>query len=225
MRFHLGPFPENENFDPESEGWSALPDVNLDTIYLRALRASIGLFLLWLPLFLLIFPFELLTPQAVQLSPNEFQIIVPIFQIHPRLILVILVAILILFIPAHETVHALCCPGWGLSPNTVVGLWLKKGFLYVFHDGPMSRNRFMFVLLAPYLFLSLLPLALIAILRFTGWTPVLILSLTWTSLVGSLLAGGDFASLGSLISSSIPGTVLIRNNGQKSYWKPTDEIS
>ena len=225
MRFHLGPFPENENFDPESEGWSALPDVNLDTIHLRALRASIYLFLLWLPLFLLAFPLELLTPQVSQLSPNEFQIQVPIFQIPYWLILTILIAILILFIPVHEMVHALCCPGWGLSTNTIVGLWLQKGFLYVFYDGTMSRNRFMFVLVAPYLFLSLLPLGLMAIFKFTGWTPTLIISLTWTSLLGSLLAGGDFASVGSLLSSNVPNTTLIRNNGQKSYWKPMDKIS
>jgi hypothetical protein len=225
MRFHLGPFPENENFEPESEGWSALPDVNLDTIHLRALRGSLYLFLLWLPLFLLAFPLELLTPQTIQLSPNEFQIQIPIFQIPYWLILTILIAILILFIPAHEMVHALCCPGWGLSTNTVVGLWLQKGFLYVFYDGAMSRNRFMFVLLAPYLFLSLLPLAMIAISRFTGWTPVMIISLTWTTLLGSLLAGGDFASMGSLISSKLPNTAQIRNNGQKSYWKPMDKIS
>lgn len=225
MRFHLGAFPENKDFDPESEGWAALPDVNLDTIHLRALRASLGLFLLWLLFFLVGFPLELFTSQAIQLSPNEFQIQFLIFQIPPWFILVILIAILILFIPTHEIVHVLCCPGWGLSANTVVGLWLPKGFLYVFYDGPMSRNRFMFVLLAPYLFLSLLPLALMAIVRFTGWTPVLILSLTWISLLGSLLAGGDFVSVGLLLSSKVPGTALIRNNGQKSYWKPMDKIS
>lgn len=224
MRFHLGPFPENQNFDPESEGWYALPDVDLDTIHLRALRASIGLFMLWLPLFFLVFPLELLTPQAIQLAPNVFQIQVPIFQIPYWFILTILVAILILFIPTHELVHALCCPEWGLSANTVVGIWFPKGFLYVHHDGPMSRNRFLFVLFAPYLVLSLLPLVVIAILRFTGWTPVIIINLTWTSLLGSLLAGGDFVSIATLLSSKVPGTALIRNNGEKSYWKPMDKI-
>lgn len=225
MRFHLGRFPENKDFDPESEGWSALPDANLDTIHLRALRASIGLFLLWLPLFLLVFPLKLLTPQPIQLSPGVFQIQIPIFQIPFWLTLAILIVNLILFIPTHELVHALCCPKWGLSADTIVGIWLPKGFLYVYHDGPMSRNRFMFVLLAPYLFLSLLPLALMAIFRFTVWTPELIVSLTWTSLLGSLLAGGDFVSIGLLLSSKIPSTALIRNNGQKSYWKPKDKTS
>jgi len=224
MRFHLGPFPENNDFEPESEGWSVLPDVNLDTIHVRAFWASIGLFMLWLPLFLFVFPMELLTPQTIQLAPNAFQIQVPIFQIPYWHTLTILIVLLILFIPAHEMIHALCCPKWGLSTDTVVGIWLPKGFFYVYHDGPMSRNRFMFVLVAPYLFLSLLPLALIAILRFTGWTTALIISLTWISLLGSLLAGGDFVSIGMLLSPNIPSSALIRNNGQKSYWKPIDNI-
>lgn len=225
MRFHLGPFPENKKFDPESEGWTAFPDVNLDTIHLRALRASLVLFLLWVPLFLLVFPIELVTPQTIQISPNVFRIQIPILHIPFWRILTILIATLILFIPVHELVHALCCPGWGLSADTVLGIWLPKGFLYVFHDGPMSRNRFLFVLFAPYLFLSLLSLALIMIFRSIGWTPELILGLTWTSLLGSLLAGGDFVSLCTLLSSKVPSTALIRNNGQKSYWKPSDKIS
>jgi len=184
-----------------------------------------GLFLLWLPLFLLVFPLELITPQSIQLSPNVFQILIPILQIPLWHILAILIVTLFLFMPAHELVHALCCPGWGLSADTVVGIWLPKGFLYVYYDGPMSRNRFLFVLIAPYLFLSILPLALIAIFKFAGWTPELILGLTWTSLLGSLLAGGDFVSIGSLISSKVPGTALVRNNGQKSYWKANVKTS
>ena len=225
MRFHRGPFPESKNFDPVSEGWAALPDVNLDTIHLRALRASLGLFMLWLLFFLVVFPVELFTPQMIELFPNVFQIQIPILQIPYWLILAILIAILILFIPTHDLIHALCCPRWGLSADTVVGLWLRKGFLYVHHDGPMSRNRFLLVLFAPYLFLSILPLVLIAILKFTGWTPELILSLTWISLLGSLLAGGDFVSIGSLLSSKAPSTAFIRNNGQKSYWKPSGKTS
>ena len=225
MRFHLGPFPESKNFDPQSEGWVSIPDVNLDTIHMRALRASIGLFLLWLPLFLLIFPLELFSPQTVQISPNVFQIQIPILQIPLWFILTTLTVILVLFIPIHEMVHALFCPGLGLSENTVVGLWLPKGFLYVYHDGPMTRNRFLFVLIAPYLTLSLLPLALIALLRFIGWMPESVLSLAWTSLLGSLLAGGDFASIGSLLLSKIPRKALVRNKGQKSYWKPFDKTS
>lgn len=223
MRFHLGAFPESKNFDPESEGWSALPDVSLDTISRSARRASMGLFLLWLFLFLMVFPLELLTPQTIQLSGNVIQIQLPIFQIIDWPILVSLFVILILFIPTHELIHALCCPAWGLSADTTFGVWLPKGFIYIYHDGPMSRDRFLFVLVAPYIALSLLPLALLAISKTTSWPPELIISLTWLSLLGSLLAGGDFVSVISLLSSKLPNTALIRNTGQKSYWKSRDK--
>lgn len=225
MRFHLGAFPESKNFDPESGGWSALPDVSLDAISRRALRASMGLFLLWSLLFLLVFPLELLTPQAIQLSDNVIQIQLPIFQIIDWPILVNLIVILILFIPTHELIHALCCPAWGLSTDTTFGVWLPKGFIYIHHDGPMSRDRFLLVLVAPYIALSLFPLALIAISKTASWPTESIISLTWLSLLGSLLAGGDFVSLISLLSSKLPSTALIRNTGQKSYWKSIDKTS
>ena len=225
MRFHLGAFPENKNFDPESEGWSALPDVDLNSVHLRAIPASMSLFLFWSFLFLLVFPLELLTPQTIQLSPNVIQIQFPIFQMPLWHIIAILISVSVLFIPVHEMVHALCCPAWGLSADTVFGIWFSKGFIYIHHDSPMSRNRFLFVLVAPYIILSLLPLALMAIFRITNWPPELILALTWLSLLGSLLSGGDFVSIGSLLSSKIPGRALIRNIGQKSYWKSIDKTS
>jgi len=183
------------------------------------------LFLSWSFLFLLIFPLELLTPQTIQLSPNVIQIQFPIFQVPLCHIIAILISVLVLFIPVHEMVHALCCPAWGLSADTVFSIWFSKGFIYIHHDSPMSRNRFLFVLVAPYIILSLLPLALMAIFGITNWPPELILALTWLSLLGSLLAGGDFVSIGSLLSSKIPGSAFIRNIGQKSYWKSIDKTS
>jgi hypothetical protein len=224
MRLHFGPFPENTNFDPEAEGWSALPDEKPNAVHLKALPASMGLFLLWLPLFLLAFPLETLIPQATQLSPNGFRIQIPVFQTPLWPLLALLIAISILSIPAHEMIHALCCPGWGLSANTVFGVWLTGGFFYIHHEGPMARNHFLLVLVAPYIVLSLVPLALMALFRVVGRTPELLISLTWLSLLGSLYAGGDFVSAGSLLSQ-LPKAAIIRNKGRRSYWKPAGKTS
>ena len=224
MRFHKGPFPVNKNFHPESEGWFTLPAVNLNTLPLWAIAASIGLLLPWSFLALLVFPPELLTPQIIQLASNMYRIEFPVFQIPFWPTVAVLIAVSILFIPIHELVHALYCPGWGLSADTVMGVWLPKGFLYVHYEGSMSRNRFLAVLIAPYIVLSLLPLALIVMFRLTSWTPGTIVGLGWLSLLGSLLAGGDLVSVVSLLSSKIPSTALIRNNGEKSYWKPLQTI-
>ena len=56
MRFHWGKFPDNNQFNPEIEGWFAIPETKLSTIHLLALSVSVGLFLLWLPLAFLAFP-------------------------------------------------------------------------------------------------------------------------------------------------------------------------
>ncbi len=224
MRFHFGAFPEDQSFNPEAEGWVALREGNLGAVHLMALPASVGLFLLWLLLAFFTFPADLLTPKATQLSDTVVRIQFPVYETATWPLLAVLGAILILFIPVHELLHAICCPGWGLSSKTVFGAWPSRGFFYIHHDGPMRRNRFLLVLGAPYLALSLLPLALMAILRVTGWTAEVMISLAWLSLLGSLFAGGDLVSAGSLLAQ-IPSTAMVRNKGRISYWKPADPAS
>jgi hypothetical protein len=224
MRFHLGRFPENTNFNPEAERWFALPTGNINAVHLKTIPVSLGLFLLWLTLVSLVFPSELLTPQVTQLLPNVIRIQYPIFQTPLWPLLAILIAISILFIPSHEMIHALCCPQWGLSANTVFGIWLHKGFFYIHHEEPMSRNHFLLVLVAPYIVLSLLPLAAIGLFRVIGWTPELLITLAWLSLLGSLFASGDFISVGLLLSQ-VPNAAIVRNKGQRSYWKPAGKTT
>lgn len=219
MRFHWGEFPDDHRFNPNAEGWIALPETKLSTVHLLALPVSVGLLLLWLPLALVAFPVELLIPQVSQISTTIFRIQPPLYEALTWPLLAILITILILFIPTHEFIHALSCPGWGLSANTIFGIWLPRGFFYIHHDGPMPRNRFLWVLTAPYLALSLLPLALMTLLKLVGWTPEVMISLGWLSLLGSIFAGGDFVSAWSLLSQ-IPNTAVVRNQGQRSYWKP-----
>lgn len=221
MRFYSGPFPENPIFNPEAEGWFAVPETeNLQAVYRKAKRASLVLFLFWLPLYLFALPLELFVPQVIHLSSNVFRIQYPILQLPLWLVL----TILILFIPTHEIIHALCCPQLGLSAKTVFGLWFQKGFFYVHHEGPMSRNHLLLVLVAPYIVLSLLPLAAIGVFKVLDWTPELLISLAWLSLLGSIFAGGDFVSIGLLLSH-IPSAAIVRNKGRRSYWKPTGKIS
>ena len=221
MRFHWGKFPDDNRFNPDAEGWVAIPETKPSTIQLLALSGSAGLFLLWLPLAFLAFPLELLSPHVTQISPTEFQIRYPIGEILTGPVLTGLIVVLILFIPTHEFLHALCCPGWGLSSSTYLGLWLSKGFIYIHHEGPMHRNRFLLVLIVPYLALSLLPLLLMILLKYIGWTPEIMVCLGWLSLLGSISAGGDFVSAWSLLTR-IPKTAVVRNKDHRSYWKLVD---
>ena len=219
MRFRWGKFPEDSRFNPEAEGWLALPETNPSAMHWLAQPAALGLLLVWLLLAFLVFPLELLTPQVIRISDTVFQIRYPVYEAVTWPLIATLLVIFILFFPAHEFIHALSCPSWGMSANTILGIWLAKGFFYVHHMGPMRRNRFLFVLSAPYAALSLLPLTLIAFLKTAGSTPEVMISLAWLSLLGSVLAGGDLVSAWSLLSL-VPNAALVRNQGQRSYWKP-----
>jgi hypothetical protein len=120
--------------------------------------------------------------------------------------------LLLLLILAHEFLHALVHPGWGLSSNTVVGLWLSKGMFYAYYEGEMSRNRLLLVYVTPYIILGMLPTILIATI------PELMQSLLWFSLFGSVLACGDLVGAG-LIFFQIPRSAIVRNKGWNTYWK------
>lgn len=76
----------------------------------------------------------------------------------------------------------------------------------------MSRDRFLLVFIMPYIVLGALPTILIAII------PELMQSLFWFSLIGSVLASGDFVGAG-LILFQIPRSGIVRNKGWKTYWK------
>lgn len=73
---------------------------------------------------------------------------------------------LALYFMAHEFVHALAAPGFGLTERSVVGVWPAGGVAYAYYEGEMSRERLIVVLLMPFTLLSLLPLAVAAVFGF-----------------------------------------------------------
>lgn len=71
--------------------------------------------------------------------------------------------LIILFLPPvvaiiHETIHVLAQPSFGFTERTVVGFWPKILSPYVVYRGVLSRSRMLVILLAPFLFLSFIPL-------------------------------------------------------------------
>src|SRR5690242_14528066 len=169
MRFHMGAFPHDKTFDPQAEGWSALPETDLNSRHLATFLAAVGLFMLWL-LLLLASSAELFIPRTTQLSDRVFRVELPILPFETPLwpLLAILITIFVLLSPVHEFLHALCCPDWGLSSKTVFGIWPARGVFYIHHEGPMQRNRFLLVLVFPYIVLGLVPLVLMAVFRVSG---------------------------------------------------------
>lgn len=207
MRFHYGAVPEDPDFSPEAEGWLAIREPGPWMLQLMALPVAVILLLLSAGLLYLVFPGELFLNTS---SPGTISI--PIW---PFLFISILI------IPVHELLHAICHPGWGLSSNSVIGLWLSRALFYAHYEGSMSRNRFLLIFAMPYLVLSLLPIPLIALSAGFGWTPDTVLALAYLSLIGGILASGDVVGFW-LIISQIPGSAIVRNKGWKTYWRPRE---
>ena len=101
MRFHRGEFPVDSRFNPEAEGWLALPETNPGAVNRLAMPAALGLLLLWLLLAFLVFPLELLTPQAIRISDTAYQIRFPVYEALTRPLTSTLIVISILEDPEH----------------------------------------------------------------------------------------------------------------------------
>ena len=191
MRFHFGPIPETPGFVPELP-WKPLkepPPMMLQWVALPVAVMSGGIVGgLW----------AWLTP-ASRLSEV------------PSLGAWVLAAFVWL-IPVHEAIHALVHPGRGLSDRTCIGMWLSRGLFYAHCHGPMSRDRFIAILIAPFMVLSILPLigcALIGevhLLSFTG------------SMVNALLACGDLLGV-MLLLWQVPRNATIQNQSWRTYWR------
>jgi len=201
MRFHYGAVTESSDFHPEAEGWRGIREPGPIALQVLAFPVMVGLLMIW-GLFILLFvwpkPFSIQIPTAADTMTNCFGGL----------------GLFILIIPLHELLHTLFHPGWGLTSNTIIGLWLSKGLFYAHYEGSMSRNRFLLVFLTPYVVLGVLPTI------WMGLFPELMQSLLFFSLWGSVLACGDLVGLG-IILFQIPNSAIVRNKGWKTYWKST----
>lgn len=84
------------------------------------------------------------------------------------------------------------------------------------YEDAVSRNRFLAILVSPYLALVWIPVILLAL---TGpsvpikYVQILIL----VALVNSALPAGDIMGF-FLIASQVPSSACVKNKGWKSYW-------
>lgn len=206
MRLHFGGPPENKDFHPEEEGWHSIREPGPVAMQFMAIPVALLLFVLWGACLLSVL--QDTAPLSFYGFRMEFRREPFSFQIDINALLVLL-----LIVPAHELLHAFAHPGWGTSSNSVVGLWLSRGLFYAHYEGEMSRNRFLWVFVAPLLILGVLPTLLIMMI------PTLTQSLFWLSLLGTIFACGDLVGAG-FIFFQVPHSAVVRNKGWKTYWKP-----
>jgi hypothetical protein len=203
MRLHLGAVPDDPDFHPEAEGWSPIREPGPWMIQLIAMPFIFVLAFFSFELLYLVFPREILFNPSFTISI----VCAPIW-----------IWMMVLLIPIHEFLHAVCQPGWEFSPNSVIGFWPSKVLFYAHYQGAMSRNRFLIALAMPFIVLGLVPIPIIAVSQIIGLTALMVVALAYLALIGSVLACGDAVGF-SVIISQIPRSAIVRNKGWKTYWK------
>jgi hypothetical protein len=209
MRFHLGPIPLNDEFQPEQSGWTPLRE------------PSPALFQ-WI-----VVPIGFVTAVALGFG---WSVLIPsqeggvLFRITSNAgnepawwpavkALIVMGGGFMGLIAVHELIHAAGTPRLGWSPQTIIGFWPTRLVFYAAYLGPLSRNRFVLVFLLPLIVLSILPLIGCAVVRFDNSV------LKVVSIVNGFCACGDILGA-ALILYQVPGGALVQNQGWNTWWKP-----
>lgn len=125
---------------------------------------------------------------------------------------------LLLYIPAHELLHAIWHPRAGLSPQTVMVMWPAKLQFGVYYDGCMTRRRWLLMRLAPLFFLSVVPALILAIVQTEPSSPALQAFLEVLLLVNCVGGGGDIVAA-IWVMRQVPASTQICFDGGKAYWR------
>ncbi len=188
MQLRVGPIPPNAAFQPEQGGWHPLREPGPVVLQLLAAPVSVltgaGLFaaVLWLGL-----------TNGSGVPSWVYGLVV------------------VAIIPVHEMLHAWTHPGHGRSAASIIGVWPARALFYAHYDDVLRRDRFVAILLMPFLILSLLPPAVAAAVRYDGaWVGVL-------SVVNGVFSCGDFVGV-VLVLSQVPRGGIVRNQGYYTWW-------
>lgn len=122
-----------------------------------------------------------------------------------------IISVIAILTIGHEALHLLGFPSFGLNSNTVFGIWPQFGSPYVQYILPMTRNRFLLSSILPFIFLTLLPIFLIAL--GIGSTP----HLSWISVLNSIGVGSDIFIFFKIFSSA-PSNSCVVENGEDIAW-------
>lgn len=199
MRFHLGALPDN--FEPD-EHWRPIVEPAPWMFQVLATPISLASGALFFYLWHRFLEFE--KPHIP--SGWETAWLVAMVISFPVLIMV------------HELIHAVFYPGYGLSKATLIGCWPSRMLFYAYHDGAVTRNRFLLVFVTPFLLISVLPLLIAAWIRL----PEMVTSiLAWFSIWNALFACGDVLGF-LLILCQVPRRALVRNKSWRTFWQPTE---
>jgi hypothetical protein len=132
----------------------------------------------------------------------------------------VMLVVLVLYIPLHEAMHLLGQPDWGRSNQSVVIVWPARLRFGVYYDGCMSRRRWLWMRLAPFIVLSVLPAALLALSQVQPLAAELQIGLSVLLVVNTLGSGGDILAAW-LVLTQVPASGRLCFRNAKAYWQPT----
>jgi hypothetical protein len=197
MRFHIGPIPEDTDFDPGSSGWSPIREPK--PWLLMVIATPIGFIL------------------AVAVA-GLWALATPVETVSAHLSIFGILICLGVLVLVHEGVHALTHPGAGFSSKSLIGIWPSQLVFYAAYMGETSRERFLAIFLMPLMVISFVPLAVGAI---TQWVYV---ELVAVSVVNAFLSCWDVVGA-ALVATQVPKGAITRNQRWETYWRPASKVS
>lgn len=125
---------------------------------------------------------------------------------------------LLLLIPAHELLHVMGHPRWGLSPQTVMVIWPTKLRFGVYYAGCMTRRRWLVMRMAPLVCLSVVPAGLLTFFQYLPASFALNVFLQVLMLVNGIGSGWDLLAV-IWVLFQVPARAQICFCSGKAYWR------
>jgi len=187
-KFYIGPPQRHQSsIDEEWKSLTTLDESQLILSTLVGISAAACLALIWKILFDESLPFG---------SPTWNEIVIS--------------SVILIF--GHEAVHLLGFPNFGLNSKTIIGIWPQAGSPYVQYTSPMSRNKFLVMLILPVLILSILPF-------FLAYNKIgFIDQLSWISVLNCIGAGSDLLIFFRIIST-VPAKSSVIESEKSLLWQ------
>lgn len=200
MRFHLGPIPQDEGFDPAAEGWTRLREPSAAALMLPAVPLGVAMAALVVWIWSLIVPLS-----ELGLDDGGFSTTITLLDLLRGTLY------LMGFVLLHELLHAVPVMLTGLWDDLVIGFWPRHFVPYFATLGAVPRNVQLVSGSLPFVSLTLLPLLIVA------WMPVHGLWLIALSTLNAAACGADLIVF-LLYARQMPSAAMVRNQGYSTWW-------
>jgi hypothetical protein len=140
-----------------------------------------------------------------RIADDQKIITIDVIQDVPLIILAMIILVVV-----HELIHLLFIPNFIKSDNTYIGFTYFGGYVYT--KEALTKYRLCLMLIAPFVFLSIILNAISGALGFyNGPLSVFII-------LNSIGSGVDILSL-TLVLLQVPKDAYLTMNGMRTYWK------